>query len=53
MGFQNAFIVAAFAGLAQVLTVFIFIRYGQNVRGASVKKYQHYRKEMIDAVLIH
>ncbi|CAD6569270.1 MAG: hypothetical protein ASARMPRED_002697 [Alectoria sarmentosa] len=36
MGLQNAFIVAAFAGLAQVLTVFFFIRYGQNMRRASV-----------------
>ena len=53
MGLQNAFIVAAFAGLTQVLTVFIFIRYGQSLRRASVGRYQHYREEMMAAGLIH
>ena len=53
MGLQNAFIVAAFAGLAQVLTVFLVIRYGENMRRASVRRYQHYREEMMDAGLVH
>ena len=53
MGFQNAFIVAAFAGLAQGLTVFVFIRYGQSMRRASVGRYQHYREQMIAAGLSH
>ena len=53
MGLQNAFIVAAFAGLAQVLTVFVFIRYGQSMRRASVGRYQHYRDEMMAAGLVH
>ena len=53
MGLQNAFIVAAFVGLAQVLTVLIFIGYGHKMRQASVSKYQHYREEMMDAGLIH
>ena len=53
MGLQNAFIVAAFAGLAQVLTVFIFIRYGHTMRRASVSRYQHYREEMMAAGLVH
>ncbi|MCJ1459797.1 hypothetical protein MMC28_010176 [Mycoblastus sanguinarius] len=53
MGLQNAFIVAAFAGLAQVLTVFFFIRYGQRMRRVSVKRYQHYREEMMAAGLVH
>ena len=53
MGLQNAFITAAFAGLAQVLTVFFFIRYGQSMRQASVSRYEHYRKEMMAAGLVH
>lgn len=53
MGLQNAFIVAAFTGLAQVLTVFFFIRYGQKMRQASVGRYQHYREKMMAAGLIH
>ena len=53
MGLQNAFIVAAFAGLAQVLTVFFFIRYGHSMRQASVTRYQRYRDEMMAAGLVH
>ena len=52
MGLQNAFIVAAFAGLIQVLTVFFFIRYGKKMRQASVDKYLHYRAEMVAAGLV-
>lgn len=53
MGLQNAFIVAAFAGLAQVLTVFFFIQYGPNMRLASVGRYQHHREKMVAAGLVH
>ena len=53
MGYQNAFIVAAFSGLAQVLTVFFFIRYGRTMRQASVSRYQHYRDDMMAAGLVH
>lgn len=53
MGLQNAFIVASFAGLAQVLTVFLFIRYGRDVRQASVGRYEHYRENMMAAGLIY
>ena len=53
MGLQNAFIVAAFAGLAQVLTVLIFINYGHRMRRASVGRYQHYKEEMMAAGLVH
>lgn len=53
MGLQNAFIVAAFAGLAQVLTVFFFVGYGQSMRQGSVGRYQHYREEMMAAGLCH
>ena len=53
MGLQNAFIVAAFASLAQGLTVFIFIKYGQSMRRASVSRYQYYREQTIAAGLSH
>ena len=53
MGLQNAFIVAAFAGLAQVLTVLFFIKYGQSIRQASNRRYQLYREDMIAAGLVH
>ena len=53
MGIQNAFIVAAFAGLAQVLTIGVFFRYGQRLRQASVDRYQHYKREMAVAGLVH
>ena len=53
MGLQNAFIVAAFAGLAQVLTVLFFIRYGRNMRQKSVCRYQRYMQEMTAAGLVH
>ena len=53
MGLQNAFIVAAFAGLIQVLTVFFFIRYGERLRQASVDRYLHYKEEMVLDCLDH
>ena len=53
MGLQNSFIVAGVAGLAQVLTIFFFIRYGQSMRRASVARYQHYKEEMMAAGLVH
>ncbi|KAM0801443.1 major facilitator superfamily domain-containing protein [Usnea florida] len=53
MGYQNAFIVAAFAGLAQVLTVLVFIMYGHSMRRASVGRYEHYKEEMMAAGLVH
>lgn len=53
LGLQNAFIVAAFAGLIQVLTAFFFIRYGKNFRQASVDRYLHYKEEMEAAGLVH
>ena len=52
MGLQNAFIVAAFAGLAQALTFLIFVRYGRALRKSSVHKYQLYVKEMASAGMV-
>ena len=53
MGLQNAFVVAAFAGLLQVLTVFFFIRYGESMRQASVVRYLLHKEEMVGAGLVH
>lgn len=51
MGLQNAFIVAAFAGLAQVLTFLIFVRYGKRMRRASLGRYNKYVEQMARAGL--
>lgn len=53
MGLQNAFIVAAFVGLAQVLSFLLFVRYGRNFRQLSIPRYRRYVKEMAAAGLIH
>ena len=53
MGLQNAFVLAAFAGLAQVLTFLIFVKYGYRMRKASVGRYLRYVEEMRAAGLVH
>ena len=53
MGLQSAFLVAAFAGLAQVLSFLIFVRYGRRSRQASEKRYHSYVEEMKAAGLVH
>ena len=53
MGLQNAFVLAAFAGLAQVLTFLIFVKYGYKMRKASVGRYLRYVEEMRGAGLVH
>lgn len=53
MGLQNAFIVGAFAGLAQVFSFLLVVKYGRSLRKASAKKYQLYVVEMKAAGLIH
>ena len=53
MGLQNAFILAAFAGLAQVLTFLTFVKYGRTLRHRSVGQYNRYVKEMAEAGLVH
>ncbi|KAH6628974.1 serine/threonine kinase 16 [Boeremia exigua] len=40
MGLQNAFLVAAFAGLAQVLTFLVFIKWGKAIRSSSAAQYR-------------
>ncbi|MCJ1256428.1 hypothetical protein MMC24_004249 [Lignoscripta atroalba] len=53
MGLQNAFVVAAFVGLAQVLTFLIFVKYGKRMRKASVGRYWRYVHEMEAAGFTH
>ena len=45
MGYQNAFILAAFAGLAQVLTFLIVVRYGKSWRNMTKQRYYRFVKE--------
>ena len=45
MGYQNAFIVAAFAGLAQVLTFLAVVKWGKVWRNKSKARYYKYVKE--------
>jgi hypothetical protein len=49
MAYQNAFIVAALAGLAKVLTFLGFVKWGKQMRKASVHRYYRYVKEMTAA----
>ena len=53
MGLQNAFIVGAFAGLAQTLLFLIFVKYGRRLREASAGRYLRYVQEMKAAGLVH
>ena len=53
LGYQNAFVCAAFAGLAQVLTFLIFVRWGKGMRKRSVERYWKYIEEMAEAGLTH
>lgn len=45
MGYQNAFILAAFAGLAQVLTFLAVVKWGKSWRTMSRKRYYKFVKE--------
>lgn len=45
MGYENAFLVAAFAGLAQVLTFLAVVRWGKGWRRASRQSYYRFVKE--------
>ncbi|EXJ93353.1 hypothetical protein A1O1_01745 [Capronia coronata CBS 617.96] len=53
MGYQNAFIVAAFAGLAQALMFVIFIKFGKLLRQKSTNTYLKYVEEITAAGLTH
>lgn len=45
MGYQNAFILAAFAGLAQVCTFFVVVKWGKSWRASSRERYYGYVRE--------
>jgi hypothetical protein len=45
MGYQNAFILAAFAGLAQVLTFLAVVKWGKSWRDGTKKRYYRFVKE--------
>lgn len=49
MGYRNAFLVAAFAAMAQVASTGIFIKYGRRMRKASVPKYLRYVEQGLSA----
>lgn len=53
MGLQNAFIVAAFVGMAQVCTIFFFTTWGKQMRKASAGRYAKYVAQMADSGLVH
>ncbi|KZF24899.1 MFS transporter [Xylona heveae TC161] len=53
MGLQNAFIVAAFAGLAQCFTFFIFVKYGRRLRELSRARYWRYVQQSSRMGLAH
>lgn len=42
MGYQNAFLVAAFACLAQISLFFVFIKWGRRMREASKPRYMKF-----------
>lgn len=53
MGYQNAFIVAAFAGMAQCATFLLIVKYGKRLRTRSASRYVHYVEKMANSGLIH
>jgi MFS family permease len=53
MGLQNAFILAAFAGLAQCLTFFAMVKWGKQLRVNSAGKYAKYVQKMAESGLVH
>ncbi|KAI4715994.1 MFS general substrate transporter [Aureobasidium sp. EXF-10727] len=53
MGLQNAFILAAFAGLAQCLTFFVMVKWGKELRRKSASKYAKYVQKMAESGLVH
>jgi hypothetical protein len=53
MGLQNAFITAAFAGLAQCLTFLLMVKYGKRLRQMSMKRYAKYVEQMAAVGMIH
>ena len=53
MGKQNAFVLAAFAGLAQCLTFLLMVKFGKGFRERNKSKYYHYVHEGQSLGLVH
>lgn len=53
MGLQNAFIVAACAGLLQCATFLLFVRWGKQLRRRSGRRYAKYAEEMAASGAVH
>ncbi|KAF4434491.1 transporter HOL1 [Fusarium acutatum] len=53
MGYQNAFLVAAFVAMAQFSLAFVFIKYGKQLRRSSTASYFKYLEQVKDDGLIH
>ncbi len=53
MGLQNAFLLAAFVGMAQCATFLIFVKYGKQLRRQSAARYAKYIEKMAIAGMIH
>jgi len=53
MRYQNAFITAAFAGMAQCATFLLIVKYGKRLRTSSASRYIHYVEKMANSGLIH
>ncbi|KAK4561488.1 hypothetical protein LTR86_004806 [Recurvomyces mirabilis] len=53
MGLQNAFIVAAFAGLLQCTTFFFFVKFGKGLRIKSIPRYAYYVEQMASSGFVH
>ena len=53
MGLQNAFIVAAFAGLVQCCSFFLMVRWGKGLRRDSSAKYAKYVEKMASDGMVH
>lgn len=52
MGFQNAFLVAAFVGLAQTATFLVFTKWGKSLRMASLGRYEKFVSRMKRDVVV-
>lgn len=53
MGLQNAFIVAACAGMLQVSSFLVFVRFGKGLRRASTARYRKYVDKMARDGVVH
>ncbi|PNP76188.1 hypothetical protein FNYG_10477 [Fusarium nygamai] len=53
MGYQNAFLVAAFVAMAQFSLAFVFIKYGKQLRRNSTASYFKYLEQVKNDGLIH